>query len=91
MASIRSNNSVSLFAQKKNRASTAGVRGSGRTGVDDSQVEPKLYKKSVKDPSNPKRKKVIDKPTGLYGCYAPKGEPYSSCMDRGVIFTEGKD
>lgn len=47
-------------------------------------------KKSVKDPSNPKRKKVIDKPTGLYGCYAPKGEPYSSCMDRGVIFVDGK-
>ena len=47
-------------------------------------------KKSVKDPSNPKRKKVIDKPTGLYGCYAPKDEPYSSCMDRGVVFTEEK-
>ena len=47
-------------------------------------------KKSVKDSSNPKRKKVIDKPTGLYGCYAPKGEPYSSCMDRGVIFVDGK-
>lgn len=24
-------------------------------------------KKSVKDPSSPKRKKVVDKPTGLYG------------------------
>ena len=47
-------------------------------------------KKSVKDPSNPKRKKVIDKPTGLYGCYAPKGETYSGCMDRGVVFTEEK-
>lgn len=47
-------------------------------------------KKSVKDPSNPKRKKVIDKPTGLYGYYAPKGEPYSSCMERGVIFVDGK-
>ena len=47
-------------------------------------------KKSVKDPSNPKHKKVIDKPTGLYGCYAPKGEPYSSCLDRGVVLTEEK-
>lgn len=47
-------------------------------------------KRGIKDPSNPKRKKVVDKPTGLYGCYAPKGEPYDRCMDRGVIFTEEK-
>ena len=47
-------------------------------------------KRGIKDPSNPKRKKVIDKPTGLYGCYAPKGEPYDSCMERKAIFTETK-
>ena len=44
MASIRLNNSVSLFAQKKNRAATTCVRGSGRMGGCGSPVEPKLYK-----------------------------------------------
>ena len=44
MASIRLNNSVSLFAQKKNRAATTCVRGSGRIGGCGSPVEPKLYK-----------------------------------------------
>ena len=45
-------------------------------------------KKLVKDPNNPRRKILIDEPTGNYGCYAPKGEPYRSCMERGVIFTQ---
>lgn len=47
-------------------------------------------KKSIKDPSNPKRKKVVDIPTGLYGCHAPKGDLYDNCMERGVIFTGEK-
>lgn len=74
MASIRSNNSVSLFAHKKNRASTAGVRGSGRTGVDDSQVEPKLYK--------------LTTPVSLYtrvytreGSKTPVGSDNHACID----------
>lgn len=44
MDSIRSNNSVSLFAQKKNRAFPKGGRGSGPAVVDCSHVEPKSYK-----------------------------------------------
>lgn len=44
MVSTRSNNSVSLFAQKKNRAVATGVRGSGRTGGCGSPGEPKLVK-----------------------------------------------
>lgn len=44
MESIRLNNSVSLFAQKKNRAATAGVRDSGRMGGGGSPDEPKLFK-----------------------------------------------
>lgn len=48
-------------------------------------------KKQVKDPKNPKKKIIVDEPTGDFGCYAPKGEPYASCMERGVIFTQGRD
>lgn len=44
MASTRLNNRVSLFAEKKNRGSSKGVRGSGPAGVDCSHVEPKSYK-----------------------------------------------
>ena len=45
-------------------------------------------KKLVKDPHNARQKVLKDEPTGNYGCYAPKGEPYRSCMERGVIFTQ---
>ncbi len=44
MDSTRLNNSVSIFAQKKNRGETACVRGSGRVGVCGSHDEPKSYK-----------------------------------------------
>lgn len=27
-------------------------------------------------------------PAGIFGCYAPKGEPYNTCKLRGVIFVE---
>lgn len=27
-------------------------------------------------------------PSGIFGCYSPKGEPYNSCKLRGVIFVE---
>lgn len=46
-------------------------------------------KKQVKDPKNPKKKIIVDDATGDFGCYAPKGEPYASCMERGVIFKQG--
>lgn len=29
-------------------------------------------------------------PSGIFGCYSPKGEPYSTCKLRGVIFVEQK-
>lgn len=48
-----------------------------------------IKKKLVKDPCNAKRKILVDDPTGQYGCYSPKGEPFDSCLERKVIFTQG--
>ena len=44
-----------------------------------------VRKKVVKEQS--RRTKIVEEHTGKYGCYAPKGEPYDSCIERGVIFT----
>lgn len=41
MASIRLNNSVSLFARKNNRGTTIGASGSGLAGAHDLHAEPK--------------------------------------------------
>ena len=42
MASIRLNNSVSLFARKNNRGSKRGVSGKGLTGAHDLHDEPEM-------------------------------------------------
>lgn len=33
-------------------------------------------------------KEFKEVPSGIFGCYSPKGEPYSTCKLRGVIFVE---
>lgn len=35
-------------------------------------------------------KEFKEVPTGIFGCYSPKGEPFNSCKLRGVIFVEQK-
>ena len=35
-------------------------------------------------------KEFKEVPSGIFGCYSPKGEPYSTCKLRGVIFVEQK-
>lgn len=47
----------------------------------------KIEYKQVKDPSDAKKKTIIEERPNKWGCTAPEEEPFYSCMERKVIFT----